>query len=200
MCAGHAVGADVRDRHMQENPAAVIPGMEAVTDSVLTFVRECVRLGVDGFYASTQGAESHRFNDPAIFNECVRPYDLAVMQEIDRTCGFNILHICDYHDSYKDLTPFLDYPGHIVNCNLNLDSGAVSPRQVSEMFQRPFMGGLERKGVLATGSREAIQAEVHSVLQDTPQRFLLAADCTVPSETPWDNLKLAIETAHEHRR
>jgi uroporphyrinogen decarboxylase len=68
------------------------------------------------------------------------------------------------------------------------------------MFQRPFMGGLERKGVLATGSREAIQAEVHSVLQDAPQRFLLAADCTVPSETPWDNLKLAIETAHEHRR
>jgi uroporphyrinogen decarboxylase len=200
MCAGHAVGADVRDHHMQENPAAIKPGMEAVTDSVLTFVRECVRLGVDGFYASTQGAESHRFGDLAVFNECVRPYDLAVMEEINRTCSFNILHICDYHDSYQDLAPFLDYPGHIVNCNLNLDSGTVSPRQVSEMFQRPFMGGLERKGVLATGSREAIQAEVQSVIRDAPQRFLLAADCTVPAETPWENLKLAIETAHGYQR
>ncbi len=199
MCAGHAVDADVRDRHMVENPAAIRPGMEAVTDSVLTFVRECVRLGVDGFYASTQGAESHRFGEVGIFNECVRPYDLAVMEEINRTCKFNILHICDYHDSYKDYAPFLDYPGHVVNCNLNLDSGKISARQVSEMFQRPFMGGLERKGILATGTPEAITAEVSSVLLEAPPRFLLAADCTVPSDTSWDHLKLAIETAHQYR-
>jgi uroporphyrinogen decarboxylase len=199
MCAGHAVGAEVRDRHMQENPTAVKPGMEAVTDSVLTFVRECVRLGVDGFYASTQGAESHRFSELSVFNECVRPYDLAVMEEINHTCSFNILHICDYHDSYKDLSQFLDYPGHIVNCNLNLDSGMVSPRQVSEMFGRPFMGGLERKGVLATGSREAIQVEANSVLREAPLRFLLAADCTVPSDTSWDNLRVAIDAAHQYR-
>ncbi len=199
MCAGHAVDPEVRDRHMQENPAAIKPGMEAVTDSVLTFVRECVRLGVDGFYASTQGAESHRFSDIAVFNECVRPYDLAVMEEINRTCSFNILHICDYHDSYRDLVPFLDYPGHIVNCNLNLDGGKTSAREVSEMFQRPFMGGLDRTGILATGSPEAIQAEVNSVLQEAPPRFLLAADCTVPASTSWDHLKLAIETAHQYR-
>jgi uroporphyrinogen decarboxylase len=200
MCAGHATGNDLRDQHMQDNPQAVKAGMEAVTDSVLTFIQECIRVGVDGFYASTQGNESHRFSDPAVFQECIKPYDLAVMDEINHSCKFNILHICDYHDSYKDLRPFLEYPGHIVNCNLHLDGGEVSAVQVSELFGRPFMGGLDRKGVLATGTPEQIKEEVNAILQSAPERFLLAADCTVPSSTDWKNLRTAIKIAHQYTR
>lgn len=200
MCAGHAVQAEVRDRHMAHNPQAVKNGMQAVTDSVLTFVRECIRLGVDGFYASTQGAESGRFEDLAVFEECVRPYDLAVMQEINQKCTFNILHICDYHLPYRSLTPFLDYPGQVVNCNLQLDGSTISASQVAEMFNRPYMGGLDRHGILVSGTKEQIQAEVKNVLAQAPERFILAADCTVPSDISWDNLRLAIETAHQYRR
>jgi uroporphyrinogen decarboxylase len=185
---------------MQENPSAVKVGMEAITDSVLTFVRECVRVGVDGFYASTQGRESHRFADTTVFDECVRPYDLAVMEEIDRTCEFNILHICDYNDSYDDLKPFVDYPGHIVNCNLQLEGGAVSAQTVEHLFQRPFMGGMDRKGALATGTVDQVRAEALKVLESAPQRFFLAADCTIPAPHDWNNLKAAIQTAHEFKR
>jgi uroporphyrinogen decarboxylase len=62
------------------------------------------------------------------------------------------------------------------------------------------MGGVERKGVLATGNSEAIQQAATEVLAQAPERFILAADCTVPSDTPWENLKTAIETAHQHRK
>ncbi len=196
MCAGHAVDAAVRDQHMQENPQAVKIGMEAVTESVLTFVRECIRLGVDGFYASTQGGESQRFSDPAVFQECVKPFDLAVMSEINQSCPFNILHICDYHYSYKDLSQFVDYPGHVVNCNLSMDGSTITSSVVAELFKRPFMGGMDRKGILATGSPEQVRSEVQTVLTDASERFFLAADCTVPSTTDWNNLRTAIETAH----
>ena len=64
------------------------------------------------------------------------------------------------------------------------------------MFGRPFMGGLERKGVIATGSRDQIRQTAQEVLAQAPDRFILAADCTVPSETPWENLKAAIDVAH----
>jgi uroporphyrinogen decarboxylase len=37
------------------------------------------------------------------------------------------------------------------------------------------------------------------LLEEAPDRFILAADCTVPSETPWENLKTAIAAAHEDR-
>jgi uroporphyrinogen decarboxylase len=101
---------------------------------------------------------------------------------------------------YADLTPFLDYPGHVVNCSLNLGERTLTPRQVSDLFKRPFMGGLERKGLIATGSPEAIRLSVARLLAEAPDRFILAADCTVPSETPWENLKAAIAAAHQFRK
>ncbi len=61
------------------------------------------------------------------------------------------------------------------------------------------MGGLERKGVLATGNLEAIRQTVRDVLAQAPERFILAADCTVPSDTHWEHLRTAIETAHGYR-
>jgi uroporphyrinogen-III decarboxylase len=62
------------------------------------------------------------------------------------------------------------------------------------------MGGLDRKGVLAAGSPAQIRKAVEEVLQDIPERFILGADCTVPLTTPWDNLKIAIDAAHQHSR
>lgn len=62
------------------------------------------------------------------------------------------------------------------------------------------MGGLERKGVIATGRPDQIRKEAAAVLAQAPERFILAADCTVPGDTPGDNLKTAIDTAHTFRR
>jgi uroporphyrinogen decarboxylase len=59
------------------------------------------------------------------------------------------------------------------------------------------MGGLERKGVLATGDQSAIRRAAEAALEQAPERFILAADCTVPGETPWENLKTAIAAAHQ---
>jgi uroporphyrinogen decarboxylase len=88
----------------------------------------------------------------------------------------------------------------VVNSSLKLGDRTLSPKDVSQLFGRPFMGGLERKGALATGNPEAIQQTVTDVLAQTPERFILAADCTVPSDTPWRHLRTAIETAHQYRK
>jgi uroporphyrinogen decarboxylase len=181
-----------------EKPAAVTQGLEIMTENVLRLVRGCKRAGVDGFYASTQGGESFRFGDRPLFRKYIKPTDLVVWDAI-RDCTFNILHICDYEGGYTDLSPFLDYPGQVVNSSLELGDQSLTPKEISEMFGRPFMGGLERKGLLATGSASAIRQAVGEVLAQAPERFILAADCTVPAETPWDNLKVAIDAAHQFR-
>ena len=185
--------------HLRENPAAVRKGLEVMTENVLRLVRGCKRAGVDGFYVSSQGGEAFRFPGTDIFQKYIKPTDLAVWAEI-QDCPFNILHICDYVSGYADLTPFLDYPGHVVNCSLSLGEETLTPKEVSAMFGRPFMGGLERKGVLATGNPDGIRQAAQEVLAEAPDRFILAADCTVPSDTPWDHLKTAIDTAHRYRK
>jgi len=182
-------------QHLRENPEAVAKGLEIMTENVLTLVRGCKRAGVDGFYVSTQGGETFRFPGTNFFREYIKPTDLAVWDEIG-DCPFNILHICDYVGSYDDLTPFLDYPGHVVNCSLQVGARTFLPSEAAVLFRRPFMGGLDRKGKVATGNLAQVRQAVVGVLDTAPDRFILGADCTVASDTPWENLRTAINAAH----
>ena len=199
MWATHLDQAGLIGDHLQENPQAVSQGLEIMTENVLRLVRGCKQAGVDGFYVSTQGGEAFRFPNTQIFRKYIKPSDLAVWADI-QACPFNILHICDYDGGYADLTPFLDYPGTVVNSSLKLGDRTLSATEASDLFKRPFMGGLERKGLIATGSPESIRLTVEKLLMQVPDRFILAADCTVPSETPWDHLKTAINAAHQFRK
>ena len=199
MCACHTTSDALVTQHINENPDAVKLGMQAITASLMRFVKACIQLGVEGFYSSTQGGEAGRWADPTRFDQCIRPYDLALMNQANASCPFNILHVCDYQRSYDDISRFVDYPGQVVNSSLEVGGQLLSARQVAQMFGRPYMGGLLRKGVIATGTKEAIRSAVKAAIADAPGRFILGADCTVPGETPWENLRTAIETAHQSK-
>jgi len=123
----------------------------------------------------------------------------ALLREIDRTSAFNILHICDFEAAYADLTPFLEYPGHVVSCNPRLTTGELSLRELARRFDRPIMGGMDRKGVIGTGSDEEIRRATEDVLRAAPQRFILGAECTVPGTARWEGIRTAISTAHARR-
>jgi len=196
MLAGQVIGKELVDEHISDDPDQVKRGMEIITESLLVFVRGCIKQGIDGFYHSTQGWETHRFGGSPLFDKCIKPYDLAVMEEVNETCVFNILHICDYHGGYTDLTSFLDYPGDMVNCNLKLESQKMTAKSVSKMFNKPFMGGLDRKGIIVSGDSLEIEREIDSVVQDAPDDYILGADCTLPGDINWDNIRVAISYAH----
>ena len=144
MWAVRLAGEEMLVAHLQENPNAVAKGLAIMTENVLNLVRGCKQVGVDGFYASTQGGEATRLPDPSFFTQVIKPTDLAVWDEI-KSCPFNILHVCDYVAEYADLTPFLDYPGHVVNCSLKLGDRTLRPTEAAELFGRPFMGGWSGK-------------------------------------------------------
>jgi uroporphyrinogen decarboxylase len=199
MLACESIGAERVVEHIEADPEAVRKGLETVTESVLTFIRECVRVGVDGFYASTQGGEAGRFTRPELFQECVEPSDLTIHTEINDSCIFNILHVCDYHRPYDDLTPFLDYPGDVVNCSLHVGEETWTSKRASEFFGRPFMGGLERKGIIVDGTPDEIRAAVRRALADGADRQILGADCTLPGDIAWENIRTAIDAAHQFR-
>jgi uroporphyrinogen decarboxylase len=62
------------------------------------------------------------------------------------------------------------------------------------------MGGLDRKGTITNGTPEQIRQAVLEVIEQAPERFILGADCTIPSSTPWENLRIAIQAAHDYQR
>ena len=197
MSAGQCATEPVLLRHLEENPEAVKKGLEILTESQLLFVRACIKEGVDGFYTSTQGGEAKRFSSPAIFGKYIKPFDLVSMKEIATACPFNILHVCDYVAPYANYDAVYDYPGQVVNCNVRLSDHQMSAQDIKKLFKRPFMGGLDRHGIIVTGTPAQVEAEIRRVVKDSPRPFILGADCTVDAATKWDRLKHAISVAHQ---
>jgi len=196
MSAGHSVTSEVLTEHMKQDPERVKKGMEIITESTLIFARECIKLGVDGFLASTQGGEGFRFQDPAIFKNYVKPFDLAVMNEINDACSCNVLHICDYVGDYNDLSPFVDYPGHIVNCSMKVGNEMLHPQDIYDQFKRPVFGGLEKRGAISTASASNLKSEVTDVFKNSPEGFVLGAECALLGDIDWKQIRLAVDLAH----
>lgn len=199
MILGQMAGQRVVIGHLEKDPEAVFKALETITNSLVEFVRECSRLGLDGFYHSTQGGEANRLNDPALFTRWVRPTDIRLMREIDSAFEFNILHICDYHQEYggySDLKSFAEYPGTVVNAPAKVDNKTVAPAEIAQFFGRPFMGGMDRLGLLSYGTEDEVRSAAREALMQLPPNAILAADCTVPGTTPWTNLRAAIDEAH----
>ena len=199
MCAGHTTSNEIITEHLKIDPEQVRAGLEIITESLIFFARECIKLGADGFLLCTQGAESDRFDDQEIFNNFIKPYDLALFNEIHDYCNFNILHICDHHGDYDDLETFKDYPGHVVNCSQKIGSEIMPVEKFYEMFDRPFMGGMDKRGIITNGSEKEIAERVNEVLKSVPGKFMLGASCTLPHDIDWDDISTAIDVAHEYK-
>jgi len=187
-------------QHGKENPNAVAKGVKNMTESTLNYVHEAINRGADGFYIATQGGEANNFGDGDIFAQLIEPYDMMVLNECADKTAFNILHICDYHGAYSRLNRFVPYPASVINPPYVLADGTlVKTKDVQEAFKRPVMGGLNRNGVIAKGTEAEILAEVDKVMSEAAQNIILAADCTVPGEVPWQTLRTVIDYAHNWR-
>jgi len=197
MSAGQVISEKLLTQHLKEDPEMVKKGLEVITESTLIYAKECIKLGVDGFLASTQGGEGFRFEDKSIFRDYIKPTDLIAMEEANSHCNCNILHICDHTGDYDDYNSFLDYPGQVVNCSLKLMDGNLTSKELYKMFERPFMGGIHNNGTIENGTDKEIQTEVRNVLNKAPEKFILGANCTLKGPD-WKNVKTAVDAAHAY--
>lgn len=187
----------------EQNPAAFGKAVKNLALSIENYLRSARKHGADGFYVSSQGGDGNSL-PLKLWNEHVRQWDKYVSEVADEIGEVNILHICDYGASFKNaeaLYAFADYPASIINVPLNFSDGTtLNLKEAQQRFRRPIFGGLERLGVIATGTVEEAKAQVDKVLKNAPANFILGADCTVPGETDWDKLRAIIDYAHDWRK
>ena len=198
--ATQAVPSALFVQHVKQDAELVCRGIENITLSLLNFVHAAARLGVDGFYMCSQGGETNRIDDLALFDRAIKTYDMLLYKEASRVAPSSIMHLCDYEGSYdKFAERFNDYPGQAVNVPLSADARPLSLKEASNLFKRPIMGGIDRHGIVTTGTPEQAKQATLAVLKEAPAHFILGADCTVNAKTPLENLRAAIRTAHEYR-
>ena len=186
--------------HAKQDPESVCRGMENITLSLQNFTRAAARLGADGFYMCSQGGETDRIADRALFEKVIKSQDMMLYKQVSELTPYNIMHICDYDGNYEGFTPrFQDYPGNVVNIPLTADDKPLSTQQAAALFKRPIMGGLDRHGILATGTPDQVRTATLDALKSAPPNFILGANCTVDPKIPLANLQMAVRTAHEFR-
>lgn len=180
--------------HFAQDPEAMREGLEKIGRRLSEFAREIAETGIDGFYVSVQGGEYGRYSQE-FFNTWFKPVDLAFLNALKATGKLVFIHICGVDmrlDDYKD------YPADIIN--LAMEGNGLTLRGAQELFGRPIMGGLDNNGVICTGTEREIRAEVDRVLRGAPGDIMLGADCTIPAQVPRQNLRWAVEAAHEFSR
>jgi uroporphyrinogen decarboxylase len=198
--AKQAVPWNILVEHVKQDAESVCRGMENITLSIMNFVQAAARLGVDGFYTCTQGGETNRVADLSLFYRAIKNYDMILYKEVSQLVPYNIMHICDYEGTYENFVlRFQDYPGQVINVPLEADNKPLSLTHAAEIFKRPVMGGLDRHGILSTGSPDDVKKTTAEVLKNAPSNMILSANCTVDKKIPLENLKAAIKTAHEFR-
>ena len=150
---------------------------------------------VDGIYYASLGGERDLLTDEE-FDKWIKPFDLRVMQTIRETGCYCFLHICKdglNMERYRDFAPLADV------VNWGIYEAPFSLEEGKKLFGGcTIMGGLpNRSGVMTEGTEEQLNAAVRQLVSEQGKtRFILGADCTLPSEISWSRIRSISDTVH----
>ena len=107
--------------------------------------------------------------------------------------GFNVLHMCK---DYLALDRYKAYPADVVNWstfehNISLEEGR-------KLFEgKAVLGGFDdRSGLLVDGTEDEIADFARSLVKRMGKtKYILGADCTLPTEIARERIRVAVEAA-----
>lgn len=171
--------------HARTQPEPLLAALQVMAEDLACFYRACIcEAGIAGIYYSAQGGERELMTD-AEHARFVAPFDMHILNALRGVAEFVVGHFCG---RALNLNRFVDYPVQVANWahqagNLSLGEGRMLFRGIT------VLGGLDERGPLAYGPREALRREVEATLQQMGTRgFILGAGCTVPNDVDVGNL------------
>jgi uroporphyrinogen decarboxylase len=169
-------------------PAQLEAALEAITETLVLYVSECIANGADGiFYATNMATQGQLTTD-----ECgrwQRAYDLRVLEAV-QSAPFNVMHVCGQRSLFD---AFADYPVTAYSWAAGPENGNPSLHEGHQRTGKASMGGIPNK--LSGIQRDEIARRVRSAVSEMDGRWLLLApDCSVEI-TGHDDLLLAARDA-----
>jgi len=170
---------------IREDRAAMHAALRVITETFTTYAIACLQQGASGIFYATNGWASEGTLTEDQYREFGEQYDLEFLDGIKSRSKFNILHNCGSH-IYFDL--LATYPVQAINWAATLE-GNPDLREGKLRSGKAVMGGISEKTTLKSGSPDQVREEVEKAMDLTGGRhFLLAPGCSIPPETPAQNL------------
>ncbi len=182
--------------HLREDSGPVLDAMKRIAESMCELARGYGAAGVDGIYYAALGGERRWFTDEE-FARWIKPFDQLILSEIRKTGCKVFLHIC------KDGLEMNRYKGYDQWCdvvNWGVYEAPCTLEEGKALFPgKTVMGGLRnRGGVIAQGTEQQL-AQAARELADRYGKsgFILGADCTLPTETPYKRIRVLVDALRE---
>jgi uroporphyrinogen decarboxylase len=173
-------------QHVHRHVDALHGGIERLTESTIAFARATLDAGADGFFYATQEATLDELTEPQ-FADLGKAYDRRVLDAMGDRAWFNLLHVCR-ESIMADMVA--DYPVAAINWDShhNYPSLAQAPR----VWRQALLGGLDRHGVLLTGTPTEVEQVTREAVASVGGRHLIVgAGCALPLARPDANLDAA---------
>lgn len=182
--------------HIRENKTPMLEAFKRIADGMCLLAGKYQELGIDGLYYAALGGERHYFTEEE-FMEAMEPFDKQILAASKEAGNLNFLHLCkdnlnmDRYESYNNLVDVV---------NWGVYETGFSLKEGKELFPgTAVMGGLRnRSGVMVKGTLEKLKETVKEVIRDYGKTaFILGADCTLPTEIPYERVRAAVDAARE---
>jgi len=181
--------ADQRDAKMSkflaEAPQVFAKALDAISDTVANFARNCLAAGADGIYLAVRDDwVDTPENGEGVYDRLVRDRDLKILSAA-ASGTLNILHVCG---TPLDFTRFGAYPVHAVNWADRIGGPAIAA--VASWLRPAICGGVDNLGTLVSGSPEDVEREVIDAVEQAGGRpMIVAPGCTFDGHlVPPENL------------
>lgn len=173
--------------YLKEDEEKVVQAIEAVYKNVARMLEVTEKTKVDGIYYAMLGAEADRL-PREIFDKYIAPYDKKIVDQIE---SYSFLHVCK---EKTELDRVKDFNFDVLNWAVHENDNDIAAGQ--EMYgDKVIQGGLDdRSGVLVDGDKSEIVDFVEELKASVDlDRFILGADCTLPTEINYERIRTAVE-------
>jgi uroporphyrinogen decarboxylase len=163
---------------LRSEPAAVERALEAMSETLAAYARECLAAGADGLFYATNMA-TRELVSPGECRRFQRPWDLRVLAAV-APAPFNLLHVCGTGVHFDE---FADYP--VTALSWATVPGNPSLAEAHRRTGRAVVGGLPAKPAIASMTAEALAERARAAIREMDGRWLLLGpDCSINPDTP----------------
>jgi uroporphyrinogen decarboxylase len=180
--AGNRLLADLR-----QSPEAVLPALEAITDTMARYARASLEAGADGIFLATQTATPDLFSEDENARFAIA-YTRRLLEAVQGKSTFTLLHI---HGKGIYFDQLASLPVHAINWHDRLTPPSLAEAQ--RRFPGAVVGGLNEWATLRHGPADAVASEVDEAIQQTGGLGLIVAPgCVLPLDVPGKHLETVV--------
>ncbi|HEX9062752.1 MAG TPA: uroporphyrinogen decarboxylase family protein [Clostridia bacterium] len=188
--ASFLIGAENIVRLTLRNPELVHKLCSASLETNINYANAIIDAG--GAPSLTDAMSSSSVISPQQFKEFSYPYLKSLIDHIHSRGKKVTLHICGKTNKIWNL--MADAGADCISIDNDADL-LLAKNKVGERVR--IMGNVKPSEIMLQGSREDVKLAVIDCIKkahDNPKGFIVASGCSLPTETPFDNIKEMMNT------